>query len=498
MRKRLMAIVMTLTLVIAMMPYSAFAGTYPVTSTTTGSITINNAVNEDTFAAYKVVDITYDGDTNHLTYAFNAAFASYFSSLNPAVTIDDMANLANESKALNDLLSGLPEYIKTKNITPVKTGKVVGGTVKFTGLAMGEYLIIPTSTTSVYQLMLQKLEPQVDNKVYVLTDVDVTAKKKEVGITKAADKTSVTKNEAVTYTITADIPNYLLSAKKKTFKIVDTLEEGLTLQQGTVEAKFSDGAPVAADMYDINKTARGFEFTVSNTQYNDTWQAKAAGNIQLVITYKATLDDAATSDDVIANFGTKENNKADYTYVTYPFTTDAAKETKSAEVDVNSFIIKIDKYAKGDTSKKLDGATFSLYRTLRAGETTPTEDIPATGIIIKEQGILLEEGLTTNENGEIQFQKYEANGDNYDYYIVETKAPYGYNLLRNAIKVKFTDENVSATQGIYTVPVENSTGFQLPITGDTGTILMSVIGLVLMGGAVVLLLLRKRKASRAK
>ena len=115
MRKRLMAIVMTLTLVIAMMPYSAFAGTYPVTSTTTGSITINNAVNEDTFAAYKVVDITYDGDTNHLTYAFNAAFASYFSSLNPAVTIDDMANLENESKALNDLLSGLPEYIKTKN-----------------------------------------------------------------------------------------------------------------------------------------------------------------------------------------------------------------------------------------------------------------------------------------------------------------------------------------------------------------------------------------------
>lgn len=251
-------------------------------------------------------------------------------------------------------------------------------------------------------------------------------------------------------------------------------------------------------MYDIkNKRAGGFEFTVSKTQYNDTWQAKAAGNIQLVITYKATLDDAATSDDVIANFGTKENNKADYTYVTYPFTTDAAEKTKSAEVDVNSFIIKIDKYAKGDTGKKLDGATFSLYRTLRAGETTPTVEIPATGVI-KKQGILLEAGLTTNENGVIQFQKYEANGNNYDYYLVETKAPYGYNLLRNAIEVHFTDENVSATQGIYTVPVANSTGFQLPITGDTGTILMSVIGLVLMGGAVVLLLLRKRKASRAK
>lgn len=497
MRKRLMAIAMTLMLVITMMPYSAFAGTQTVSSTTTGRITINNAVNNDEFAAYKVIDITYDAATNNLTHAFNTDFADYFSSPATDVTIDDLANLANESKELNDLLSGLPEYIKTKNITPVKTGTVADGKVAFTDLAMGEYLVIPTSTTSVYQLMLQKLEPQVDNKVYVLTDVDVTAKKKEVDITKAADKTSVTKNEAVTYTLTADIPNYLLSAKKKKFKIVDTLEEGLTLQQGTVEAKFSDGTPVATNMYGIDKTDRGFEFTVSNAQYNDTWQVKAAGNIQLVITYKATLDNAGTSDDVIAAFDTKENNKADYTYVTYPFTTDATEETKSAEVDVNSFIIKIDKYAKGDASKKLDGATFSLYRTLRAGETTPTEDIPATGVI-KEQGILLEAGLTTNENGVIQFQKYEANGNNYDYYLVETKAPYGYNLLRDAIKVNFTDENVSATQGIYTVPVENSTGFQLPITGDTGTILMSVIGLVLMGGAVVLLLLRKRKASRAK
>lgn len=215
MRKRLMAIVMTLMLVITMMPYSAFAGTRTVNSTTTGSITINNAVNNDEFAAYKVIDITYDAATNNLTHAFNTEFADYFSSLDPAVTIDGLANLANESKDLNDLLSGLPEYIKTKNITPVKTGTVVNGTVKFTDLAMGEYLIIPTSTTSVYQLMLQKLEPQVDNKVYVLTDVDVTAKKKEVDITKAADKTSVTKNEAVTYTITADIPNYLLSAKEE-------------------------------------------------------------------------------------------------------------------------------------------------------------------------------------------------------------------------------------------------------------------------------------------
>lgn len=496
MRKRLMAIVMTLTLVIAMMPYSAFAGT-PVTSTTTGSITINNAVNEDTFAAYKVVDITYDDGTNHLTYAFNAAFASYFSSLSPALTVEGLAGLASETKELKDVLAGLPQYIKTNAITPVKTDTVAGGKVAFTDLAMGEYLIIPTSTTSVYQLILQKLEPRVNGGGYVLDDVTVNAKKAEISVTKTADKTSVTKKEAVTYTITADIPNYLLSAQKKTFRIVDTLESGLTLVQDSVDVKFSDDASVTAGMYSLDKNVSGFTLSVSNEQYNSTWQTKAAGNIKLVITYKATLDDNTNSDDVIANYSTQENNMVEYTYVTYPFTTDAVEKTKSAEVDVNSFIIKIDKCAKGSSGTKLAGAKFSLYRTLRAGEAATTVDIPGTGVI-KEKGILLEENLTTDEYGVVEFKKYEANDTKYDYYLVETQAPAGYNLLQSAVKVNFADTDVATTNGVYTVQVENSTGFQLPITGDSGTILMSVIGLVLMGGAVVLLLLRKRKASRAK
>lgn len=497
MRKRLMAIVMTLMLGFTMMPYSAFAGTYPVTSTTIGSITINNAVNEDTFAAYKVVDITYDGDTNHLTYAFNAAFASYFSSLSPALTVEDLAGLESETNALKDVLAGLPQYIKANAITPVKTGTVAGGKVAFTDLAMGEYLIIPTSTTSVYQLILQKLEPQVNSGGYVLDDVTVNAKKAEISVTKTADKTSVTKKEAVTYTITADIPNYLLSAQKKTFRIVDTLESGLTLVHDSVDVKFSDDASVTAGMYSLDKNASGFTFSVSNEQYNSTWQTKAAGNIKLVITYKATLDDNTNSDDVIANYSTQENNKVDYTYVTYPFTTDAVEKTKSAEVDVNSFIIKIDKCAKGSSGTKLAGAKFSLYRTLRAGEAATTVDIPGTGVI-KKQGLLLEANLTTDEYGVVEFKKYEANDTKYDYYLVETQAPVGYNLLQSAVKVNFADTDVATTNGVYTVQIENSTGFQLPITGDTGTILMSVIGLVLMGGAVVLLLLRKRKASRAK
>lgn len=491
MRKRLMAIVMTLTLVIAMMPYSAFAGTYPVTSTTTGSITINNAVNEDTFAAYKVVDITYDGGTNHLTYAFNAAFASYFSSLSPALTVEDLAGLESETNALKDVLAGLPQYIKANAITPVKTGTVAGGKVAFTDLAMGEYLIIPTSTTSVYQLMLQKLEPRVNSGGYVLDDVTVNAKKAEISVTKTADKTSVTKGEAVTYTVTVDLPTYEMSAPKKEFSITDTLDSGLTLETGSIAVKV-DGAVVDAGHYGITSNGSGFTLTVDNAKYTSFWQTAAKSGKQLVITYKATLDNATTSDSIVENYSTKRKNNVVYTYSTYPYTEGNTK-TKTAIVSVNSYIIKVKKVDKV-SGAALAGAKFDLYRPLYSGESGGVT-IPGTSVTGKK----LEGDLTTDSSGLVQFKKYEANKGKYKYYLVETQAPSGYNLLAAPVEIEFEENDVKdANDGIYTVTVQNSSGFQLPITGDTGTILMSVIGLVLMGGAVVLLLLRKRKASRAK
>ena len=94
-------------------------------------------------------------------------------------------------------------------------------------------------------------------------------------------------------------------------------------------------------------------------------------------------------------------------------------------------------------------------------------------------------------------QKYEANADKYDYYLVETKAPSGYNLLTEAIKVNFTDAEVEATAGIYTVEVENSDGFTLPQTGGIGTAIFTAVGIAIMGVAVVMLIVTKKKKSNS-
>ena len=104
----------------------------------------------------------------------------------------------------------------------------------------------------------------------------------------------------------------------------------------------------------------------------------------------------------------------------------------------------------------------------------------------------------TDADGAATFAKYEANGTNYDYYLVETQAPSGYNILDNAVKVNFTDAEVEATAGVYTVKVPNSSGIQLPITGGTGTVIFTIIGIALMVGAVVLFVVSRKKEKESK
>ena len=490
--KKLVPLILTALLVLSILPMNVFAAQRNVVSDSKASITINNAVEHDVLAAYKVVDITYNAAKNTLSHEWNSLFDDYFSqtnsitnSANRAYTVDEFAALTKDSAELKTLLAGLPNYIAAKSISPVDTQTVAAdGTATFANLAMGEYFIRPTSTTSVYQLMLQKIEPTVVNGTYVIDDVTFSAKHQKVSVTKTADKTSVTKNEKVTYTITVDIPTYATGATDRSFSVSDLLPDGLTIDTDSINVilkylGFESTLPEGT--YTLDKTATDdytFKFSVDSTQYLD-WAG--LGGHQLIITYTATLNDDATT-----AVNTKETNTVTFDYSNYPYVANSHKQ-KTDTVDVTTFAIKIDKYVDGEETNKLAGAKFDLYRTVYPGETGVT--IPHTSI----QGIKLEGDKVTDADGVATFEKYEANGTNYDYYLVETQAPSGYNLLADAVKVNFTDTEVATTAGIYTVQVPNKSGIQLPITGGTGTVIFTVIGIVLMAGAVLLFVFARKK-----
>lgn len=501
--KKLVTLILTALLVLSILPMNVFAAQRKVTASSTASITINQAVENDELAAYKVVDITYDAETNTLTYAWNSNFADYFAGTttfnSTAKTVEQFGALTDDSDDLKTLLAGLPNYIAARSIAPVGTKTVaVGGTATFANLAMGEYFIRPTSTTSVYQLMLQKVEPtvaEVDGKqTYVIDDVTFSAKHQKVSVKKTADKTSVTKKEKVTYMITVDIPTYASQAVDKSFYVSDLLPDGLTIDPNSIKVQI-DGTDVNTAAYTLDKTANTttepyytFKLSVDTDKYAASWSAN--GGKQLVITYTATLNDDNTT-----AVNAKETNTVTFDYSNYPYVENSHAQ-KTDTVDVTTFAIKIDKYVDGEPTNKLANAKFDLYRTATQAEIDAgtSVEIPHTSI----QGIKLEGDLVTDANGTATFAKYEANGEKYDYYLVETQAPSGYNILDNAVKVNFTDAEVEATAGVYTVKVSNSSGIQLPITGGTGTVIFTIIGIALMVGAVVLFVVSRKKAKESK
>lgn len=493
--KKFAVLLLTLVLALGLLPMGVFAAT-PVASTSTASITVKDAVPNDVLAAYKLLDITYTAETNTLSHAWaSTTIQDYFENrttngTGTAYTVATFSKLGDDSDDLNALLARLPQYLKDNSVEAVQT-QIVGADSKatFTDLPMGEYFILPTSSTSVYQLMLQKVEPTVSAGAYVIDDVTFSAKHKEVSITKTADKTSVTKGENVVYTLEAEIPTYLDTAVDKSFWISDQLPDGLTINESSIAVTIG-GETVDAGDYTLDTTpAAGYTFklSVSTDLYANKWSGR--GGNTLTITYTATLNSNNTTEVNVA-----EINTATYEYSFYPYLTDTRK-TKTATEEVTTFAIQIDKHVQGQPVQKLSDAKFDLYRTATAEEIAAGSSvtIPHTTVPV----ILLESGLTTNASGVATFEKYEANDTRYAYYLVETKAPTGYNLLSNAVEVHFTDAEVAGTNGIYTVEIENTSGIQLPITGGTGAVIFTVIGIALMVGAVVLFVL-SRKKSKAK
>ena len=94
------------------------------------------------------------------------------------------------------------------------------------------------------------------------------------------------------------------------------------------------------------------------------------------------------------------------------------------------------------------------------------------------------------------------------YYLVETATASGYNVLDHAITIEvkpsydkttghvnggtvvITNGEASSENGVVTV--ENVQGALLPSTGGMGTVAFAVVGLIVMAGAAVTLIIKKR------
>ena len=95
--------------------------------------------------------------------------------------------------------------------------------------------------------------------------------------------------------------------------------------------------------------------------------------------------------------------------------------------------------------------------------------------------------------------------DKTTYRLEETKAPDGYNMLTERKPVSLTNgsNNTTLTSSTWSeanhgVAVETNAGTVLPSTGGMGTTLFYIVGGVLLVGAAVLLITKKRMSSASK
>ena len=159
--------------------------------------------------------------------------------------------------------------------------------------------------------------------------------------------------------------------------------------------------------------------------------------------------------------------------------------TEKEDATVYTYQVDVYKYRNGSMATPLAGAGFKLknadglYYTNTNGIVTWTE----TGT----------EYVTATNNapdvvpGLISFVGL-ANGT---YTLVESTVPAGYN---KAADVEVKIENASLT-GSSQVDVNNNSGSELPSTGGIGTTLFYVIGGLMMTGAAVLLITKKRMSA---
>ena len=155
--------------------------------------------------------------------------------------------------------------------------------------------------------------------------------------------------------------------------------------------------------------------------------------------------------------------------------------------------VRIKKLEMGTKDKSLEGVSFELFKISQIEDGVPREgEVPSASGKTDEHGILLLGGLEENTT----------------YYLFETEALPGYNLLTAPVVIttagpntinaflnqplrceKVKDENGN---DVWEITVYNSTGYELPSTGGPGTRLFTILGSILVLGAG-LMLQRKRK-----
>lgn len=462
-----------------------------------GKITIDNAIVDQTYTIYRILELESFSDKtttkpNTGNYAYKAVkeWEDFIKTGEGKDYLEIKDGYVywkgdNTDARAAELAKKALVYAKdiknniTASLQPV-TAKST--TVTFENLPLGYYLVdsstgalcsLNTTDTDV-TIEEKNAAPTVEKKVQEDSKIGATD---EYGESNTAD-IGQTVNFKTTITAQAGAQNYVLH---------DKMDKGLTFSGSVSVTKGNQTFTTPTDYNLVVSTPTAIEdgCTFEIVFTSDFCNKLKAGD-EIVVTYSATLNEEA----VIAGDGNK--NETWLKYGDSSVTTHKTTTTKTYEIPVFKYTKKtaenktglpnaeftLSKNTDGTNPIKLvditNGAAEDKYRVAKTGEATTTDKVitPATG-------------------------KFTIQGLDADiYYLTETKQPDGYNKLSKAVKIVIDEKgNITVddkTPSTELVEVENKSGSILPSTGGMGTTLFYIFGAILVIGSGVVLITKKR------
>lgn len=559
---RLFALCLTVAMVLSMATMGALAATTIEKVDQTGNVTVIGSANDvgATVNLYKIINVNMVNANGSIqpkdpVYTWEEAVGKWVAMLYPqyAKVIEHKTETEEGTtttytyevtKAFSEanaaILGAFYHDLEGsgKLGTAAKTVKLESTSATISDVAMGQYLVTASKAGNTYNPATATLYPVWGTNSWELNDATVVLKSKG-GIEKNVDGTGdldYSIGDTVTYRLDVAIPVYPEAGPNEIiytdFKVGDSMGEGLDfggLESVKVYANTSPDDYVEDDLvdavdliYTITAQTNGFEIVFNY----DAVKTAVSACTYVHVVYTATLNEDAFTTDVLGN-------KAYVGVNTNPYDKGSYEKTE-VEKEVYTYGFTFTKV--GEKDEHLQGVEFKLYSDEKCTDEIKFVD-KKDGVYTKateeqiEAGTNITTTLVTNGDGQIQVQGLACG----DYYLKETKAPDGYVLPSDVIKITLVDDK--DTQGgegpdgnlddctaegstvvkeeslvstfaiggdtedglknIFEFKVENKKpGFNLPTTGGMGTVLFTAGGLVIMacGAALVLVTLKKKKA----
>ena len=502
--KRIFTLMLALMMVLALSVTAFAAGPY--------TITINNSAAGHTYEAYQI----FAGDletANGKTVLTNITWGS-------GVTTQGQAALGDAAAKAESLTTEEDARAFAKAVVPYLTNPSVStagdGTYTIANLDSGYYLVKDkdntlTNADDFYTAYLMK----VVGNVTAAPKGDKPTLNKQIKHNENGEWGVVGDNQigdTVEFRTITKVPN-TSGYTKYDYIIHDTMSAGLTSNvkaSADITIKVNDATVLPAEYYTV--TANGNSFSVQVDILKAIQDGKLAHDNELYTYYTGVLNaDAKVYDEG------KQDNVAYLEYSNNPNVDTDKGKTPEKKVYDWTFKMGINKVNKN--GGQLTGAKFALSKngTLKVADMNCNDEgIPAvtTGLIGMVKISDGEYRVAVDGDTNVVYVVDAGNpvikglDDAIDYYLYETKAPAGYNLMSEpvhfVISASYAADGSNYTSVTVTVGaaaasdtlganVVNKSGSTLPETGGIGTTIFYIAGALLAVSAVALLIVKRRK-----